>query len=132
MVQLNHVASVAHRVATSHARPARNNNDKTHAARVSIWAKTNAMTSTIVSPPAMCRQAFHHQACQRAALVVAEVAIVEVAAAVAAHVQVGALEAVVILAAGSGANRLVASITIKKQLQAAFFLFYLIFRPIEQ
>ena len=74
-VLLNRAASVALTVTNSHARREKNNNARIHAAPVSTW-ETSAMTLTSASPPAMYQLAFHPQACQHAALVVAEAAIV--------------------------------------------------------
>lgn len=106
MVRLNHAASAAHKPHARYARSTRANrvttcNGKTHAAPVLTSARTNATISTNASPPAMCLRAFHHQACQRAAAVVAEVAIVAVVAA-AAHAQVVAVGATPV--AGFGAD----------------------------
>ena len=63
---------------------------RTHAARAWTWV-TSLTILTNANPPAMCRQAFHHQACPRAAaVVVAEVATVAVVVVV---VVIAAVEA---------------------------------------
>ena len=82
-----HVASVAHkahalRVTTKHANHVMKCSARTHVAHVLTWA-SSVTTLTSASRPAMCQRAFHHLACQRAALVaVAGVAIAAVAAVV--------------------------------------------------
>lgn len=105
--QLNHVASVAHPATNSHARRETNNNARIHAAPVSTWG-TSATTLTNASPPAMYQQAFHHQACLRAALVVAEAVTVAVVAVetsvVGVHAQAVAVAAGATRAAGFGAD----------------------------
>ena len=96
----------AHRVTKFSAR--------THAARVLTWA-SSATTLTNASQPAMCQQAFHHQACQRAAAVVEEAvtvvlvveAIAAVVAAAVAAVVTGAAVVRVQVAAAVGATRAV-------------------------
>ena len=131
-----HAASAVHKphvlcVTNNNANRARKCSARTHAAPVLIWA-SSVTTLTIASPPVMCQQASHPPACLRAALAVAAGAAIAVAAVVvvvaatsaaADRAQVAAV-AGVIRAAGFGANRPAGQVSKKKQLQAAFYVFY--------
>ena len=93
-----HAVSAAHKphglcVTTSRAFRATKSSVKTHVARALTWV-TSPTILTNVSPPVMCRPAFHHQACPHGAVVVeAEAATVE---AVVVEVQVEAEAATVV------------------------------------
>jgi len=109
----------------SHASRVMKYSARTHAAHALTWA-SSATILTIASPPAMCQQAFHHQVCRHAVVVVAGVAIAAGGAVAVTSAEAGRARAVVVAvtrAVDFGADSAVLKILIKSSFRLLFFIF---------